>query len=287
MDIYFVQSILNIIWYIFSILFVLYKFTSFFSYIWNFIRFLGKFTKGIAYLVEQLKIFLTKRRGQQSELPRYIDEINPLINKGIDIKDDPALRKQEFSGQTFFTKTKNKFRELVFGKKGDNYIPLTDTRLSYINSNLMDTELSNNNSDVILTKDIDKHMDSVMQSNYSDTSDIDGFKNVKINFQSSSLYPPLNREYISKQKLNIQQAKSIESYLEPVGQINESDKQINNQSNIMSSLLTSELTENPFAEDSASPNEKNKYMNSEFYENKHENSNIFFESTFIKKWLNK
>jgi hypothetical protein len=40
MDIYFFSAIVNVIWYIFTILFVLYRFTTFFSWIWDFLKFL-------------------------------------------------------------------------------------------------------------------------------------------------------------------------------------------------------------------------------------------------------
>ena len=49
-DIYLINTVINIIWYIFSILFVLYKFTSFFKYIYNFGKFLGKLTQNIFYV---------------------------------------------------------------------------------------------------------------------------------------------------------------------------------------------------------------------------------------------
>jgi hypothetical protein len=230
-DIYFIQSILNIIWYIFSILFVLYKFTSFFSYIWNFIKFLGKFTKGVVYVSEQVKIFLSKRQSQQTELPIF-------INRGIDIRNEEPR-----PNQNFFTSSKKKINEFIFGKSTrNNYIPLTDTRLSYINSDIINSDMTRSdiiNSDIIhpeITKNtlekssFDKHIDSTMQSNYSDVSDMDGFKSIKIDSSSySSFYPP---------------------------------PQI---------IDDPDLTENAFA------NEKG---------NTPINSNIFFESTFIKKWMN-
>jgi len=279
MDIYFLQSILNIIWYVFSILFVLYKFTSFFSYIWNFIKFLGKFTKGIAYAVEQFKIFITKRNNQRSELPRYDNEngtddiSNYFTNRGIDIRDDPGLRRNS-KHQSFFTKTKTKLNNLIFGKPNHNYIPLTDTRLSYINSNLIETEINNTKKDdtdltlQIKKNDLEKsmfakHIDSAMQSNYSDASDMDGFKNVKINFQSSSFYPPPHTKN-------------------------------NNDSYMQSSLLNSELTENPFAEELSNNNLDNRVDNQvdnnldnkdDHKQNENIDSNVLFESTFIKKWL--
>lgn len=49
-DLYLFNTIINTIWYIFTILFVLYRFTSFFSYIYNFSRFCGKIFTGIKYV---------------------------------------------------------------------------------------------------------------------------------------------------------------------------------------------------------------------------------------------
>lgn len=264
-DIYFIQSILNIIWYIFSILFVLYKFTSFFSYIWNFIKFLGKFTKGVIYVSDQVKIFLTKRQAQQTELPRYNTDVNSFVNRGIDIRDDPELRRDTFATQSFFTKSKKKINEFIFGKSNNNYIPLADTRLSYINSNLVNSSLINQNlanSSLVEIETLNenhlekslfkKHIDSTMQSNYSD---IDGFKNISI----ASLYPP------PQNVENITITKNVE-----------------NNNGMSSSLFSSELTDKPFAEETG--NKDIPKMNVAY--DPKMNSNMFFESTFIKKWMN-
>ena len=259
-DIYFIQSILNIIWYIFSILFVLYKFTSFFSYIWNFVKFLGKFTKGIIYVSDQVKIFLTKRQAQQTELPRYNTDTDLLTNIGIDIRDDPELRRNTSANQNFFAKSKKKLNEFIFGKSHNNYIPLTDTRLSYINnlnSSLINSNLTNSSLVEIETLNknhlekslFNKHIDSTMQSNYSDVSDMDGFKNISI----ASSYPPPQ---------NIPQT--------------------SNNNNMSSSLFSSELTEKPFAEEPSAENIPKMNGNHD----PKMNSNMFFESTFIKKWMN-
>lgn len=40
MDIYFFSAIINVVWYMFTILFLLYRFTTFFSWIWDFLKFL-------------------------------------------------------------------------------------------------------------------------------------------------------------------------------------------------------------------------------------------------------
>lgn len=63
MDLYLFNTIINTIWYLFTILFVLYRFTSFFSYIYNFSKFCYKLWNGIVYIVDQLKIYLRKRKG--------------------------------------------------------------------------------------------------------------------------------------------------------------------------------------------------------------------------------
>jgi len=49
-DLYLFNTIVNTVWYIFTILFVLYRFTSFFSYIYNFSRFCGKLFTGVHYI---------------------------------------------------------------------------------------------------------------------------------------------------------------------------------------------------------------------------------------------
>ena len=49
-DLYLFNTIINTIWYIFTILFVLYRFTSLFSYIYNFSRFCGKLFTGVRYI---------------------------------------------------------------------------------------------------------------------------------------------------------------------------------------------------------------------------------------------
>ena len=62
-DLYLFNTIVNTIWYIFTILFVLYRFTSFFSYIYNFVRFCGKLFNGIYFVYDQIRIYIRKRRG--------------------------------------------------------------------------------------------------------------------------------------------------------------------------------------------------------------------------------
>ena len=68
LDLYLFNTIINTIWYIFTILFVLYKFTSFFSYIYNFTKFCGKIFIWTKYLYDQLILYLQKKKGYKYSL---------------------------------------------------------------------------------------------------------------------------------------------------------------------------------------------------------------------------
>ena len=46
-DLYLFTTVINLIWYIFTIIFVLYKYTAFFGYIYNFVKFGGKLASGV------------------------------------------------------------------------------------------------------------------------------------------------------------------------------------------------------------------------------------------------
>ena len=54
-DLYLFNTIVNTIWYIFTILFVLYRFTSLFSYMYNFSRFCGKLFTGVHHIYTYTK----------------------------------------------------------------------------------------------------------------------------------------------------------------------------------------------------------------------------------------
>lgn len=94
-NVYFFSSILNIIFDIFGILFILYQFTSFFSYIYNFILFLGKLMKGLFWVTDQIKLFFTKKNGYTN------DSINGYTNDSINIR--------EAENQTIFQRVRNWF----------------------------------------------------------------------------------------------------------------------------------------------------------------------------------
>jgi hypothetical protein len=76
MDFVIFNSIMSSVWYIFTILFVLYRFTSFFTYMYGFVRFCKKLWDGIGYCWTQVSIYLQKRRGY---IPADSDE--PLLSE--------------------------------------------------------------------------------------------------------------------------------------------------------------------------------------------------------------
>lgn len=54
MDLYLYNTILNTVWYLFTVIFLLYRFTSFFNYAYHFIRFCGKFWEFLKWSKEYL-----------------------------------------------------------------------------------------------------------------------------------------------------------------------------------------------------------------------------------------
>ncbi len=80
-NLYLYNTIINTVWYIFTILFVLYKFTSFFSYIYNFIKFCGKIFTWIKYAYDQIKIYLQKKKAYKYTLLNDLESQNTQQKK--------------------------------------------------------------------------------------------------------------------------------------------------------------------------------------------------------------
>ena len=116
MDFYFLTSLVNMFWQIFTILFVLYRFTSFFSMMYNFILFVGKLLKGVVYIKDQISLYIARRRGYS-----YLsdDEIHDL----------PSNRNR-YTQPSLYTKVTN----WIFGRQARTNIPLYETRTSYVHN---------------------------------------------------------------------------------------------------------------------------------------------------------
>ncbi len=63
MDLYIFNTVINTLWYVFTVLFVLYRFTSFFTYIYGFVRFCGKLWSSIKWCYSQVTIYFRRRQG--------------------------------------------------------------------------------------------------------------------------------------------------------------------------------------------------------------------------------
>ena len=105
-DIYLINTVINIIWYIFSILFVLYKFTSFFSYIYNFGKFLGRLTQGLFYIKNRILEFIEQRENQYITRPTSVQS------------------------QSIFTRIKNKITCYFWGEPKEQVVLPMYTRVS-------------------------------------------------------------------------------------------------------------------------------------------------------------
>lgn len=63
MDLYLFNTLLNTFWYTFSVMFVLYRFTSFFTYAYNFVVFCGKLLKGLKHVYDEAVIYIRRKQG--------------------------------------------------------------------------------------------------------------------------------------------------------------------------------------------------------------------------------
>lgn len=80
MDLLLLNTLLNVAWYSGTILFLLYQFTSFFSYIWKLVQFAIWMCKGVVYLFTELIRFLDFRRltrhPEYSQVPNDPEELD-------------------------------------------------------------------------------------------------------------------------------------------------------------------------------------------------------------------
>lgn len=249
-DIYFVNSIINIIWYIFSILFVLYKFTSFFTYIYNFGKFLGKLTQNIFYVKDRVVEFTEQRRNQ------YI------------------TRPSQVKSQSFFTRIKNNITNYFWQQQKEEtelYLPMY-TRISdvsfkpqqrhkkedlffenCINELMIPSKSTNNNNNSFIS--IDLSHENIYDS-YYDTNCHTSNLSIKQSIKDKTNNETNNEEIYC-------QTNDEEIYDES------NDEETNDESNYESKLLIN---------NDNSENVKEKYNI--------QDSNMLFNSNFIRKIFN-
>jgi hypothetical protein len=167
-NVYFFSSILNIIFDIFGILFILYKFTSFFSYIYNFILFLGKMMKGVFWITDQIKLFFTKKNGYT----------NGYTNDSINIR--------EADNQTIFQRMRNWY------SNEPKYISLPLNEFQYVSrENILDSDNCVSNSHVSINMEPYASSWASTQLHVPDSIPDGGLNNMSSSPQPSRhCYPP-------------------------------------------------------------------------------------------------
>ena len=159
MDIYFFSLIINIIWYIFTILFVLYRFTTFFSWIWNFFIFLGNLMSCFKWFTNKVTYIYNYYNGYRPPFQDNFEDLEsnpyePLLDKNeksmiMKVKDNIT---NLIPDNWFKQKENNELYELYiselntipkFTKKGKS---LTQTSLEYAYFNSASNSASNSSS---------------------------------------------------------------------------------------------------------------------------------------------
>lgn len=162
MDFYFLTSLINMFWQIFTILFVLYRFTSFFSMMYNFILFLGKLLKGVYYVKDQVTRYISKKRGYS-----YLneEEVNGLYRTN--------------------TSWYDKIKSWIFGNPRRTNIPLYETRTSFVHNMGNSTVDFNSPSPRSSQPDLDFEQTMMNSSQYESSEFY-----VNKHLRNSSIYPP-------------------------------------------------------------------------------------------------
>lgn len=167
-DLLLLNTILNVIWYISTVLFLLYRFTSLFSYGYNFLKFCGKIWIGVCWVKDKTVSFI-----KRDEL-----HIQPVNNK------------------TIYQKFRNKCKKVYnyFYPKKDNLFPMySSNRESYV-QNYID-----NDNDNYFENEMSK---LIREENESSSFSIGNTKNYKIpsyliNYENSTTVDYYNPFYES------------------------------------------------------------------------------------------
>jgi hypothetical protein len=118
----------------------LYKFTSFFSYIYNFVRFCGKLFNGGYYVYDQIKIYIRKRRGYTN---LGLDDIEAQDREYL-LPNQNTQQKTLFQTcKDYLTKKYDYYYFRIFGKRRNTF---TQTPVNNVNIQLTETSFTNSQS---------------------------------------------------------------------------------------------------------------------------------------------
>jgi len=183
-DLYLFNTIVNVLWYLFTVLFVLYRYTTFFSYIYNFIRFCGKLFTGVSYVYKYINpVPQVDLEAQYNNRQTIYDRCKGYIVKNYNYYYRKFFKKQQD------TSTENEYSEL-------NAFPLIETNYgSNVNfSTQLNTsnEISKNN---ILKKRENDIFNKKMQE----------LENSELEVQNDKCYIKNENEFYDNDKITILQ----------------------------------------------------------------------------------
>ena len=260
-DLYLFNTIINTIWYIFTILFVLYKFTSFFSYMYNFIKFCGKVFTWIKYLYNQIIIYLQKKRGYKYTLLNDLESQQTQQNKTYFQKIKANIWKTYIKFKLYLG-----FSHTQRPSQTNHGIPLTE---NVSNSNIKNESYYNSSEQEYFNNYIDDLNKSSILFDYNNNETIED-SNISNNFGNS--------ENISN---NFGNSENISNNFE-FNNYNES-----NNNNMFRSINLSNYNSNIISSNKNYNIDNNTSILNTLYEKPIEhpynvdNSNLLFDSNFI------
>lgn len=176
-DLYLFNTIINTIWYIFTILFVLYKFTSFFSYMYNFVKFCGKIFTWIKYLYDQIIIYLQKKKGYKYTLLNDLESQNRPQHKTYFQKIKDNIWKSYIKFKLYLG-----FSHIQRPQQTNYGIPLTET---ISNSNIKNESYYNSSEKLHFNNTIDDLDESSLLFDYLNNEHNDESSEIPFNLENS------------------------------------------------------------------------------------------------------
>ena len=143
-DLYLFNTVINTLWYLFTILFVLYKYTAFFSYIYNFVKFCGKLFSGVSYVY------------------KYISGNNNLNRVDIESQNNQNNNKTFYQKcKNYITKNYNYYYRKIFPNASvqmstintNTFVPLVET--NYSSQIKFSTQLNNSSNEDVFRRQSD------------------------------------------------------------------------------------------------------------------------------------
>ena len=180
-DLYLFNTIINTIWYLFTLLFVLYKFTSLFSYGYNFLRFCGKLFNSLYYVYDRITIYIKRRNGYE-----YVETQGDVESQN---NSNPQPKTLLQSCKTYLSKQYDHIYYKVFGKR-NNYDHPRDDRI-----NLAEITIMNNTESFTLNKNKKDYENELFDQQMNELCL--NSSSIELNYIQNQAYEDLNSHYKS------------------------------------------------------------------------------------------